>query len=85
MRVSGLTKARAEDLLARAWDLDGLRSRVENSDLIRYAFDAAEKGRRSSADREAWLRFIEATAGSIPDPTFERPPQGAHEQRHALR
>jgi hypothetical protein len=27
-------------------------------------------------DRAAWLRFIEETAGSISDPTFERPPQG---------
>jgi DNA primase len=41
-------------------DLDGLRSRVENADLIRYAFDAAEKGRRSSADRDEWLRQIVA-------------------------
>ena len=35
-------------------------------------------------DREPWLRFIEQTAGSIPDPTFERPPQGDYEQRDAL-
>ncbi len=33
------------------------------------------------ADREAWLRFIAATAGRITDPTFERPPQGEYEQR----
>jgi len=35
-------------------------------------------------DREAWLRFIEQTGGSIPDPTFERPPQGDYEQRDVL-
>jgi hypothetical protein len=28
------------------------------------------------SDREFWLRFIETTAGSITDPTFERQPQG---------
>jgi hypothetical protein len=26
--------------------------------------------------RDEWLKFIDATAGSIDDPTFERPPQG---------
>jgi len=35
-------------------------------------------------DRAAWLRFIEQTAGSIPDPTFERPPQGKVEERDPL-
>jgi hypothetical protein len=35
-------------------------------------------------DREAWLRFLEQTAGSIPDPTFERPPQGEYEERDTL-
>ncbi|MBI1918787.1 MAG: hypothetical protein HYS12_29185 [Planctomycetes bacterium] len=35
-------------------------------------------------DREAWLRFLEQTAGSITDPTFERPPQGEYEERDAL-
>src|SRR2546426_47296 len=36
------------------------------------------------ADREAWLRFIEQTAGSITDPTFERQPQGELEDRETL-
>jgi hypothetical protein len=35
-------------------------------------------------DREAWLRFITQTAGSITDPTFERPPQGELEERDPL-
>jgi hypothetical protein len=35
-------------------------------------------------DCEAWLRFLEQTAGSIPDPTFERPPQGEYEERDTL-
>jgi hypothetical protein len=35
-------------------------------------------------DREAWLRFLERTAGSITDPTFERPAQGDYEERDAL-
>jgi hypothetical protein len=36
------------------------------------------------ADRETWLRFLERTGGSITDPTFERPPQGAYEKRDPL-
>lgn len=35
-------------------------------------------------DRAAWLRFVERTAGSISDPTFERPPQGDYEVRDPL-
>ena len=35
-------------------------------------------------DRESWLRFIERTAGSIDDPTFERHPQGVFEEREPL-
>ncbi len=35
-------------------------------------------------NRESWLRFIEKTAGSITDPTFERHPQGEFEEREAL-
>jgi hypothetical protein len=36
------------------------------------------------ADRDAWLRFIERTAGSISDPTFERQPQGEYDERDRL-
>jgi hypothetical protein len=36
------------------------------------------------ADRESWLRFLERTAGSITDPTFQRHPQGEYEQREPL-
>lgn len=35
-------------------------------------------------DRESWLRFIERTAGSISDPSFERHPQGEVEERDPL-
>ena len=35
-------------------------------------------------DREAWLRFLEKTAGSITDPTFERQPQGEYEERDSF-
>ena len=38
----------------------------------------------SPADREAWLRFIARTAGSITDPTFVRHPQGEYEKRDSL-
>jgi len=33
---------------------------------------------------EEWRAFILATAGSITDPSFERPPQGEFEVREAL-
>ncbi len=35
-------------------------------------------------DPTEWLRFIQQTAGSIPDPTFERHPQGTYEERDPL-
>jgi hypothetical protein len=34
--------------------------------------------------QEEWARFVESIAGSITDPTFERPPQGEYEQRDAF-
>ena len=43
-----------------------------------------EAATTTPTDREAWLRFIARTAGSIPDPTFERPPQGQLEERESL-
>lgn len=36
------------------------------------------------SNRDEWLRFIEKTAGSIPDPTFVRHPQGEVEERDPL-
>jgi hypothetical protein len=38
----------------------------------------------TAGDREAWLQFLERTAGSITDPTFQRPPQGEYERREPL-
>lgn len=34
--------------------------------------------------QEEWRASVLATAGSISDPTFERPPQGEFEQREPL-
>ncbi len=34
--------------------------------------------------QEQWVEFVDRTAGSISDPTFCRPEQGAFEQRDAL-
>jgi hypothetical protein len=34
--------------------------------------------------RQEWVEFVQRTAGSIQDPTFERPPQGDPEQRDSL-
>jgi hypothetical protein len=43
--------------------------------------DEADAPASRPTTREEWLKFIEQTAGSITDPTFERPPQGEYEQR----
>jgi hypothetical protein len=34
--------------------------------------------------QEEWRAFVVATAGSVTDPTFERPPQGEFEEREPL-
>ena len=34
--------------------------------------------------QEEWRAFVYATAGSIDDPTFQRPPQGFAEERDPL-
>jgi hypothetical protein len=34
--------------------------------------------------QEEWRAFLLSTADSIPDPTFERPPQGELEEREPL-
>ena len=55
--------------------------------LVRVIVETVEGATAPAApatDREGWLRFIEATAGTITDPTFERPPQGAYEERDPL-
>jgi hypothetical protein len=55
--------------------------------LVRVIVETVEGATTSATpatDREEWLRFIQATAGTITDPTFERPPQGAYEERDPL-
>jgi hypothetical protein len=39
-----------------------------------HPLDLAGNAAGPPMDRESWLRFIERTAGSITDPTFERHP-----------
>lgn len=63
---------------------------------LTVALDPAEANKRvrvtvetlaeatSPMDCTAWLRFLQQTAGSIPDPLFERPPQGEYEERDPL-
>jgi hypothetical protein len=40
--------------------------------------------RQQPMTQEEWHAFVLATAGSISDPTFERPPQGDYEERESL-
>ena len=39
---------------------------------------------KQNLTEDEWRAFVLATAGSIADPTFERQPQGAFEQREPL-
>ena len=50
---------------------------------VRVIVETLEEA-KTPMDRAAWLRFIERTAGSIGDSSFERPPQGEHENRDPL-
>jgi hypothetical protein len=50
---------------------------------VRVIVETVEE-RKPPMDRAAWLKFIERTAGSIADPSFERPPQGEYEIRDPL-
>lgn len=50
---------------------------------VRVIVETLDEAKRPM-DRATWLRFIEQTAGSIPDPTFERQPQGEVEEREPL-
>jgi hypothetical protein len=51
---------------------------------VRVIVETMEDAAPLPMDREAWLRFIARTAGSITDPTFERQPQGQLEERDSL-
>ena len=57
--------------------------RADANKPVRVIVETLDEAKRPM-DRAAWLRFIEQTAGSIPDPTFERPPQGEVEERDTL-
>jgi methionine aminopeptidase len=61
--------------------------KTDANHLVRVVVETLEEGIRQAspvADRDEWLRFIQQTAGSIDDPTFERPPQGEYEERDSL-
>ncbi len=61
-------------------------SKTDANKSVRVTLETVDDGTVSSpiTNREEWLRFIERTAGSITDPTFERLPQGDYEQRDRL-
>jgi hypothetical protein len=39
---------------------------------------------KKEMSQEEWEAWVEATAGSIPDPTFFRHPQGEYEERDSF-
>jgi hypothetical protein len=69
-----------------------LKSRVDSSGMLNLSIPigAADANREvrvivepigESMTVEQWTEFVQSTAGSIPDPTFERHPQGSYERR----
>jgi hypothetical protein len=52
--------------------------------LVRVTVETVDGPTAPPADREGWLQFLERTGGTIPGPTFERPPQGEYEEREPL-
>ena len=54
---------------------------IENANQpVRVVIEAARK----PMTREEWAAFVRSMAGSITDPTFERPPQLPLETRESL-
>jgi len=69
------------------------RSRVGQDGKVVVSVGANEAGKEvfvtiipapPPMSRQEWSRFVERTAGSIPDPTFARPDQGSFESRESL-
>ena len=54
---------------------------AEAEQLVRVTVEPAGSKRFSP---DEWRNFVQSTAGSIDDPTFERGAQGAYEQRERL-
>jgi hypothetical protein len=52
---------------------------------VRVVLETVEGGAADQAlSQKDWLRFVQSMAGRITDPTFDRQPQGDHEQRDEL-
>jgi hypothetical protein len=69
----------------RRLELDAPADWPDGTEVEIHPLDQRESGGLDSPmDRESWSRFIERTAGSITDPTFERQPQGELEERERL-
>lgn len=54
---------------------------VGGKTAVRVTIEPLPGGPTSQAD---WEQFVARTAGSIPDPTFERGEQGEYEERDPL-
>lgn len=52
--------------------------------VVVRAADERSAGDAAIIDQRAWARFVEETAGSIPDPAFVRHDPGDYEQREKL-
>jgi hypothetical protein len=58
----------------RRLELDAPADWPDGTEVEVYPLVSTNGGAELPTDRESWLRFIEKTAGSITDPTFERQP-----------
>ena len=52
---------------------------------VKITIEPLESCARRPSTPEEWQQFIRETAGSIPDPTFRRWPEGDYEQRETFR
>lgn len=58
--------------------------REDANKTVRVVVETLDWPTAPITDPEEWHRFLDQIAGSITDPTFERPPQGEYEERDPL-
>ena len=83
MKTALTTRVGADGLLTLTVPL-GKASADQVVRVVVETVDGATEPAAPIISREDWLRFLERTAGTISDATFERPPQGEYEERDSL-
>jgi len=59
---------------------------VPDSDVsVTVELPEGTKGMSDEQKKQDWTEFVRRTAGSISDPTFQRPPQGEYPKRESMK